>query len=336
MDQTENKSAKGGKARAESLTAAERSDIARKAALERWGTKEMQPDHGTLVGVLPVGGIPCAVLPDGTRVISERGMMRALGGKRGGSHWRRRKSADGGADLPVYLSARNLRPFIDDDLEAALKSPISHADGRLGNWMLATLVPDICNVYLKARDAKSLHKSQEGIATAADLIMRALAHVGIVALVDEVTGYQAHRAKDALSRVLYRFIARELRKWVKTFPDDFYREMFRLRGWNYSDVSSARPQVVAYYTNNVVYDRLAPGVRRRLNELTPRDEKGRLKDKLHQRLSEEVGHPALREHLAACVALMKASRTWEGFIRLLDLALPRYGDTLSLPLDDSQ
>jgi hypothetical protein len=65
-------------------------------------------------------GIDCAVLDDGTRVLSERGVTKALGGKRGGAHWIRKR---GGAELPVFLSANNLRPFIDSDLEMALKEP---------------------------------------------------------------------------------------------------------------------------------------------------------------------------------------------------------------------
>jgi hypothetical protein len=326
---------KGGLERARALTAEQRKEIASRAAQRRWETTAKGSVHkATHIGVLPIGDIPCAVLEDGTRVLSERGIMKALGGKRGGSHWRRRKSEGDGADLPVYLSARNLTPYIDGDLSVALKSPLLvQWGGSIANGINAALLPEICGVYLKTRDAGKLHKTQHKIAFEADLLIRALAHVGIVALVDEATGYQADRAKDALTKILNRFIAKELRKWVKTFPDDFYREMFRLRGWNYSDLTSTRPQVVAHYTMDIVYARLAPGVRQELKRLTPRDDKGRLKNKLFQRLSEEVGHPKLREHLAAVVALEKAATTWDGFIRMLDRALPRYGDSLPLPFE---
>jgi hypothetical protein len=102
--------------------------------------------------------------------------------------------------------------------------------------------------------------------------------------------------------------------------------------WHYADDSAARPVLVGRLTDNVVYRRLAPGVRAELRRLTPRDEKGRLKTHLHRRLTEEIGHPRLREHLAAVVALMKASPSWEAFMRSLDLALPKYGETMSLPL----
>jgi len=66
--------------------------------------------------------IPCAVIEGGIRVLSERGVTKALGGKRGGSHWLRIRES--GANLPVYLSAENFKPYISTSLEAALSAPI--------------------------------------------------------------------------------------------------------------------------------------------------------------------------------------------------------------------
>ncbi len=118
---------------------------------------------------------------------------------------------------------------------------------------------------------------------------------------------------------------------------EYYKELFRLRGWKFPELPAdqrKRPILVGKITNDVVYDRLAPGVRQELHRLTPRDDKGRLKHRLFQRLTEDVGHPKLREHLASVVALMKASDTWQLFKGMLDRALPRYGDTPYLPFDD--
>lgn len=123
---------------------------------------------------------------------------------------------------------------------------------------------------------------------------------------------------------------------MSTFPIDYYKELFRLRGWKFPDLpkdQQKRPILVGKITNDVVYDRLAPGVRQELVRLTPRDEKGRLKHRLFQRLTEEVGHPKLREHLASVTSLMKASDSWEQFKAMLDRALPRHGDTPYLPFE---
>src|SRR4051794_37179851 len=98
--------------------------------------------------------------------------------------------------------------------------------------------------------------------------MRGLAHVGIIALVDEATGYQYDRARMALEEILEQFISKELLKWAKMFPDEFYHEMFRLKGWEYPQVSTKRPLQAGKLTNDVVYKRLAPGVLEELKRVT--------------------------------------------------------------------
>jgi hypothetical protein len=145
-------------------------------------------------------------------------------------------------------------------------------------------------------------------------------------------GYQADRSRDALAKILEAFVAKELRRWVKTFPADFYREMFRLRGLPYNG-SVKRPQYIGHLTNDLVYARLAPGVLDELRRVTPRDEKGRLKTRLFQRLTEDLGHPRLLEHLAAVTTLMKACDKWGQFAPMLDRALPRQ---VALPLFDGK
>ena len=70
------------------------------------------------------------------------------------------------------------------------------------------------------------------MAVAADMLMRSFAKVGIIALVDEATGYQDKREKDALQELLSIYLTEEKLKWAKTFPDEFYKHLFRLRGSN--------------------------------------------------------------------------------------------------------
>jgi hypothetical protein len=239
--------------------------------------------------------------------------------------------------LPIFLANEGLKPFISLELAASLSAPIEYIPqhgGRSAFGIKADLVPAICDVWLKARADNQLTQHQQRIAMQAELLVRGLAHVGIIALVDEATGYQDDRDRRALAKILEAFVAKELRKWVSTFPADFYKELFRLRGWTFPTLpkdQQKRPVMVGKITNDIVYARLAPGVRQQLHTLTPRDEKGRLKHKLFQRLTADVGHPKLREHLAGVVALMRASDTWEQFIRSLDRALPKYRD---LPLID--
>ena len=278
-------------------------------------------------GELHIGDliIPCAVLEDGTRVLSQRGFAKSLGGSKPSAITRR-----GAGNLPVFLAAKNLNQFIDKDLAAAA-APIPYQPqqgGRPALGVNAAALPNICDVWLKARDKDVLLSSQMHLAKQADIIMRGLAHVGIIALVDEATGYQYARAREALEKILEQFIAKELFKWVKTFPDEFYQQLFRLKNWQYLPPFK-RPPVIGRLTNDLVYQRLAPGVLDELKIKNPKTSKGTRRHRHHQWLTRQVGHPKLREHLAAIIALMKASAKWDDFKRLIERSLPKYGD---LPL----
>jgi hypothetical protein len=193
----------------------------------------------------------------------------------------------------------------------------------------------ICDVFLKARDKKALLPSQEEMAIAADILMRALAHTGIVALVDEATGYQTKRSVDALARILEAFIAKELQPYVPTFQPDYYEQLFRLRSLNYKTDTVKRPQYFGWLTNDIVYKRLAPGVLAELKRVLQRNDAGRPTHKYFQRLTANKGYPKLREHLGAVVAIMKLSKDYPDFISKLDAQAPRYGETFPLPFGET-
>jgi len=93
-----------------------------------------------------------------------------------------------------------------------------------------------------------------------------------------------------------------------------------------------RPQVVAHYTKDLVYARLAPGILKELETRNPKNDKGNRKAKHHQFLTEDVGHPALAQHLYAIIGLMRVADSWEQLIHMVDRAYPKRGDTLQLPL----
>jgi hypothetical protein len=317
--------AKGGVARADALSAKQRKSIAKKAAASRWDASIPVATH---IGELKIGDLvlPCAVLPDGTRVISQGGMTTAFVPVTGGRQMRKRASDEDVGDLPPFLVAASLKDHIPDNLRKLLSKPCKYRDPRGGPIRIgldATLLPQICEVWLKARDGVALTKGQLPVADRADILMRGLAHTGIIALVDEATGYQRDRAKDALAKILEAFIDKELQPWVQTFPADYYEELFRLRGLEYPTASVKRPQYFGVLTNDIVYKRLAPGVLDELKRVTPKNDAGRPKNKLFQRLTNNIGYPKLREHLGAVVAIMKLSSDWVGFRKNLDRLYPR-------------
>lgn len=276
--------------------------------------------------------IPCAVLDDGRRVLSETGITESLGARTGSAKLRKKEIMEsGGAPMPLFLSPKGLKPFISGELEEGLLNPVEYMQGsRRVTGYEASMLPKVCDVWLKARDAGALHPQQEGKALKADILMRGLAHIGIIALVDEATGYQEIRDKVALSAILDKFLRKELSAWAKRFPDDFYKEMFRLKQWPWSDLSVKRPGVVGKYTNDIVYERLAPGILAELEQKNPKNESGNRVNRHHQWLSDDMGSPALAQHLHAVIGLMRASSDWEQFKRMLNKSFPKRGNTLEM------
>lgn len=275
--------------------------------------------------------ISCAVLEDGQRVLVQRSTANALGVRGGGSHWLRKRKT--GAELPEYVSSKYLQKYIPKETRIKLLETVAYENikGEIAEALPAEVLAEICDIWIQADKNGAVTESGKNAAKMAYIIMKGLATVGIVALVDEATGYQAFRAKDALAKILEAFISKELASWVKTFPDDFYKELFRLKGWRFNPLSVKRPSVVGHLTNNLVYERLAPGVLDELKKKNPRNELGRLKNRHFQWLTSEIGHPKLKEHLAAVVALMKAATKWDDFHRMINRSLPKQ---VELPLFD--
>ncbi len=244
------------------------------------------------------------------------------------------KPTGGPADLPHFLAFESLKPFIDKHLGDLQSIVVKYRTekGAVAHGIKAEIIPKICDVWLDADEEGKLGKRQKLIAQKAKLIIRALAHVGIIALVDEATGYQEIRSKEALRALLDAFLQKEFAAWAKRFPDEFYKEMFRLRGLAWNKLSVKRPQYIGKLTNNVVYERLAPGILEELQARNPKDDKGRRQGKHHQLLTDDIGHPALAQHLHAVIGLMRASSSWGQFQTLLDKAFPKKGDVFQLEL----
>jgi hypothetical protein len=193
--------------------------------------------------------------------------------------------------------------------------------GSIAHGIKAEIIPKICAVWMDADAETKLGVRQRIIAKKARVIMGALAHVGIIALVDEVTGYQNDRAKNALAQILEQYIAKELQSWTKQFPLELDRQIFRLRGWVFDPKSVKRPGVIGHWTNNIVYARLAPGVLEELKAKSPKID-GRRKNYLYNWLSGDIGHPKLLAHFEGLKIIMKDSTDWDDFKKRLNRHYP--------------
>jgi P63C domain len=241
----------------------------------------------------------------------------------------------GASRIPTHPA---LKGFIGDDLALTIENPIQFKSGGLPTTGFeATILHQICEAILNARDAGVLKTEQEQrYAKAADTLIRAFATVGIIALVDEATGYQAERDHDELQKILNAYVAKEFLPWTQRFPKEFYEQMFRLRGWQYSPLSLKRPQYVGHLTNQLVYEKLPRGVLDELRKKNPTNETGRRKYKHHQLLTVDIGNPHLEKHLAVVITLMRISPNWRVFMGHFARAFPSEVEQMTFEFEDEE
>jgi hypothetical protein len=268
--------------------------------------------------------IDCAVLEDGTRVISQRAVNKALKITAGG----------GERNLPRFLYIKALEPFISAELRVSVTEPIKYVtlSGATAFGTPAEVMADICQVWIDASNAGGiLNERQEITAKQARILQRAVGKIGWVALVDEATGFQKIRNEDALQQLLSLYIAKEFMPYLKTFVDVFYEEIYRLKKWNYNPKKN-KYQVVGKYTLKYVYGCLPKEVVESVKKKTPRTKGENYTKKLFQSLTAEVGKPHLDRALGGVIALLKASTTWRGFDSAFTRAYGEQKNQLMLPL----
>jgi hypothetical protein len=258
--------------------------------------------------------IDCYVTDDERRLLSLRGTARAMGLTGGGS----------GA-LVRNMKSNYLQPYLSEDLKKWISDvenneiKLIKGSGKSFTPFDATLFVDLCKAYVTAKSDGIFEDPQwEKQSVMADKllsIMSAFAKVGIIALIDEITGYQEERQRDELQKLLAEFVRKEYLPWARRFQEEFYIEMYRLKDWDYR--GNSKTPYVGKLTNYLVYDLLPEGVLEELQRKNPVDKKlKRRKNRHHQYLTESTGITYLDKHLVSVITLMRACDTWEEFDKL--------------------
>jgi len=282
-------------------------------------------------GEIKIGGvvIPCAVLDNQVRVLTQQGILTALG---------RASKAKGGEGASVdkgaaFLRAKNLMPFISKELERSTRAiefkPLKGGYTPKGSAVAiaygfkADAFPEILKVYVEAEKAKQLHPRQVKIAELAKRLLSALPKVGMIALVDEATGFQKDRPHDDLQRILEAYVLPEHRPWVKTIPREFTKELYRVYGWNTE--TQRGPRYAGKLTRKLLYEYLPSPVLPELDRLNPRivGKPWQRPRKHHQHLSEQIGVEHFRGQLSGVMALLRASPNKRVFESLFERAYGR-------------
>jgi hypothetical protein len=327
----------GGRARAEKLSPQRRKEIAKNAADARWGKSQekafRESEENSKLGV--VGGkgqisgggeavdgklptaihwgaldligttLPCYVLDNGQRLIGRTAANEMLTGIRNGA-------------LERTISVASLKPFLDADLIISQLVPfrVSEIEGLNVSvkGLPADIFIDVCRGFVDALQASyrppgegvytALTDRQKEMAVQASMFLAAVAKVGLDALIDEATGYQEFREKDALEVKLRAYLAEEMRKWEKTFPDELWMEFGRLTNWQGS--IHKRPKYWGKLVMELVYEYLDSDVADWLRENAPKPRGGR---NYHQWLSSQYGLQKLVQHIWQVIGMAKACKT---------------------------
>lgn len=303
----QSKQSLGGVARAENLTAEEKREIARTAARARWALPE---DRGVLPeassqGVLPIGDvtIDCYVLKDRRRLIHKRAMARALGLK-----------SDGGNAFMKTLNGKTLGSKIPLELRKKIENHIvfKPLSGDPAHGYEASVLIDLCGALIDAEPG--LLPNQKFLAKQAEIIIRAAAKVGIVALIDEATGFIEDKRREEYREIWQQFIREEAKKWEEPeFPDALFEIFYKTYGLKRINPDSTKhPKFFAKLIRKYIYQPLLNSNGAILELL---DEKnpvvyanGGRRYKLWQFLTEEVGLPAVRAQIWQVVGIGKGSR----------------------------
>ncbi|MFP5237324.1 MAG: P63C domain-containing protein [Acidobacteriota bacterium] len=317
---------RSGKARMDRLSPEERKQLARDAAMERWRRAkarqvakdsgimlpgEMQPSEEAIAEALPnvpinlpiakwpgqlAIGIPVYVLNDQRRIISRTGATDFLTDRKGGGN------------LESYIGVQALQKYMPHDLPGMMvEFVLPEVVNKTVKGMEAETFVDICQAYISAWRAGDLQSdSQINIAGRASMFLAACAKIGIIALIDEATGFQYERPLDALQVKLKLFLAEEMRKWEKTFPDELWEHFGRLTGWK-GGVNS-RPKYWGKLVMELVYEYLDPDVAEWLRQNAPKPLHGK---NYHQWMNEQYGLKKLIEHIWKLIGVASACDTMD-------------------------
>lgn len=323
-EQPQNPQSLGGNARAKSLTKSERKDIAKRGAKARWEAAKQLTDPNRIPealcqGDLEIGsiGIECYVLDNFKRVIHKRGMAKALGMK-----------SEGGNVFMRAMGRKGLGSEIGGELRQKLDNPIVFKGliSDLGHGYDCTVLIDVCDAIIDAAKNKKLAPGQEGLAIQAEIIIRASAKLGIVALVDDATGFIADKRRQKYKELFKEFIQEEVAAYQSEFPDQLFDIMYKIYGLPRKSEGNKHPIFFSKFIRKYIYQPLANSNGAILEMLEEKNPvvyvNGGRRYKMFQFLSDVVGLPALRSHLWQVVGIGNASKNKPQFERNFAVAFP--------------
>lgn len=267
----------------------------------------------TRLAPLDFGGttLEVAVLDDGTRAITGRGVLRLLAVKLDnfGRFYDRIASKSAGLTLRSRVTFKTI------------EGPIAHG-------IDAVDLASFCGAFTDLALAGELHPKQRPIQARARVVEVALRNIGIVALIDEVTGYQSTRPERELQERLRMYLRAEPAAWQRAIPEDLYVLVCGLYRWAYTRGQALRPQGLAGWTWRFVYQFLPAEVRGELRRVNPTPH---LSGPRHHQLLTPAARKSLDEHCIRLTTVLRQSSSKVDFEARFEREFCGGGLQLALP-----
>ncbi|MEY2559833.1 MAG: hypothetical protein QOG51_248 [Verrucomicrobiota bacterium] len=289
----------GGKARAEALSAEEKSQIAKKAAEARWAARPIMATHrGSFKEEFGID-VECYVLddPQKTAVISQRGLGRALG------------FSSGGKDLPRFLATKAMAALVGEEMGRKIAQPLQFQWGSRGVKRTpgiiygfdVTLLIDLCRIIVQAETESKIRNPR--VTTQAHVILNASAKSGIKGLVYALAGYDP-TAEEVIA-AFKRYVQEEAKKYEREFPNELYAAWYRL--YDIPSPKRGKPWQFKKLTIRDIYRPLAQSSGKVLELLRAVKAKGGDRNKKLFQFLNEIGARALRIHLGRVLEMAESS-----------------------------
>jgi hypothetical protein len=314
----------GGTRRAEILSPNRRAEIAKNAAVARWGAKTPRATHkGSFKQEFGID-VECYVLDDAqkTAVISQRGMGQALG------------MSERGNALPRFLSTKVMADHLGAEIREKFENPLRFQSAMVGagptiHGFDVTLLIDICKAIIAAEADRKLSVSRyANMVRQAHIIVGASAKAGIKQLVYALAGYSP--TTDEVIAAFKLYVQEEARKYEPEFPNELYMQWYRL--YEIPKPDRGKPWHFKYLTVNHIYFPLAKSSGKILELLRANKAKGGDRTKKLFQFLNKIGSLALSRHLGRVQEMAEDSADWEeyegkiakrfGFEQQLELPIP--------------
>ncbi len=182
-------------------------------------------------------------------------------------------------------------------------SQVVMPSGQKANFVPCDVITDFAAGVIRQAVTGKLHPQRQGLIEPCLAIQESLAKVGISALIDEATGYQYHRAPDALQDLFTRLLRNTASDWERRFHPEFYEALYHLFGWYYDPARPNKPKpfIVGKITLQWVYEPVFPA------EILIEIKERQGSNKMHQWLTTEGGLRLLEQQRDAVMMIARVS-----------------------------